>query len=113
MAMGIERQAEGYLVVDEINLRESYLRDILSLRAHFDGLCEEFGVGVVAAARRADGNGCGHRQATRNNQLSQRTIAYTTIKTNKHTTINPQMMFYTLPEEGKLFVCLISYFGSM
>jgi hypothetical protein len=37
----------------------------------------------------------------------------TKIKTNKHTTINPQMMFYTLPEEGKLFVCLISYFGSM
>jgi hypothetical protein len=71
MAMGIERQAEGYLVVDEINLRESYLRDILSLRAHFDGLCEEFGVGVVAAARRADGNGCGHRQATRNNQRQQ------------------------------------------
>ena len=31
------------------------------------------------------------KQATRNNQLSQRTIAYTTIKTNKHTTIDPRM----------------------
>jgi hypothetical protein len=31
------------------------------------------------------------KQAKRNNQLSQRTIAYTTIKTNKHTTINPRM----------------------
>ena len=45
------------------------------------------------------------KQATRNNQPSQRTVAYTTIKANKHTTINPWLSYYSEEEWWVCFLC--------